>query len=183
MPPAAGKTDSGRVAGMGLLMSASAASSPVAGSFVRGPATAYSWLLIGAYIYRLNLQGNVTPFLQEEFALSYRAVSLHSSAFAAGIVLVGLFGRHVSGRLGRRNSLRLAVAGLAVGAVLVCLSPAPWASIGSCFIIGLFGTLIPTVTMALLADIHGEQRARAYAGQGIFAYSFGLAAPLVSALV
>jgi fucose permease len=36
--------------------------------------------------------------------------------------------------------------------------------------------------MALLADIHGERRAQAYAGQGIFAYSFGFAAPLVSAL-
>ena len=37
------------------------------------------------------MQGNVVPFLQEEFALSYRAVSLHSSGFAMGIIVVGIF--------------------------------------------------------------------------------------------
>ena len=35
------------------------------------------------------------PFLQAEFALSYRAVSLHSSAIAVGIILVGLLGDRV----------------------------------------------------------------------------------------
>jgi hypothetical protein len=37
------------------------------------------------YLYAVNLQGNVVPFLQAEFALSYRAASLHSSAIAVGI--------------------------------------------------------------------------------------------------
>jgi predicted MFS family arabinose efflux permease len=40
--------------------------------------------------------------------------------------------------------------------------------------------LIPAVIPALLADIHGERRAEAYAGQSIVAYAFGLAAPLVT---
>jgi hypothetical protein len=61
----------------------------------RARATWYSWLLTGFYLYSVNLQGNVVPFLQTEFALSYRAVSLHSSAIAAGIILVGLFGDRV----------------------------------------------------------------------------------------
>ena len=52
-------------------------------------ATWYCWLLTGFYLYSVNLQGNVVPFLQAEFALSYRAVSLHSSAIAVGIILVG----------------------------------------------------------------------------------------------
>jgi MFS family permease len=163
-------------------MSATAAAPQTTGAFVRGPATWYSWLLTGAFIYLLNLQGNVVPFLQEEFGLTYRAVSLHSSAFAAGTILIGLFGERVSRRVGRRKSLLLAAGGLALGAVFLCLSPAPWASIASCFIIGLFGTLVPAVTMALLADIHGARRAEAYAGQGIFAYAFGFAAPLVAGL-
>jgi fucose permease len=34
--------------------------------------------------------------------------------------------------------------------------------------------------MALLSDIHGDHRAQAYAGQGIFAYAFGFAAPLLA---
>src|SRR5262245_56894633 len=160
----------------------SVADVPATGAFRRSPVTWYCWLLTGSYIYLLNLQGNFIPFLQQEFALSYRAVSLHSSAFATGIIVVGLFGERVSRRVGRRRTLWLAAGGLVLGAVLLCLSSAPWASIASCFLIGLFGTFVPAVTMALLADIDGEQRAVAYAGQGIAAYAFGFAAPLVAGM-
>lgn len=164
-------------------MAAIPANSPAVGALIRGPATWYSWLLIGVYIYLLNVQGNVVPFLQEEFALGYRAVSLHSSAIAAGTILVGLFGERLTRRVGRRRALWLGVGGLAGGAVLLCLAPAPWASIASCFLMGFCGTLIPAVVPALLADIHGERRAEAYAGQAIVAYAFGFTAPLVSGLL
>ncbi len=49
--------------------------------------TWYSFLLTGFYIYTVNVQGNVVPFLQAEFALSYSAVSLQSSAIARDTVL------------------------------------------------------------------------------------------------
>ena len=122
------------------------------------------------------------PFLQAEFALSYRAVSLHSSAIAAGIILVGLFGDRVEARLGRRKTLWLGIAGLAGGGILLCLAPAPWASLLSCFLMGLLGGLLPAIVPAVLADLHGERRAQAFAGQAIVAYAFGLAAPLAAAL-
>lgn len=148
--------------------------------------TWYAFLLTGFYIYAVNVQGNVVPFLQAEFALSYRAVSLHSSAIALGIILVGLAGDRVAAALGRRRTLWLGVAGLAGGSVLLCLAPAPpvnqlpWASIGACFLLGALGALIPALLPALLADLHGARRAEAYAGQAITAYVFGLAAPLLS---
>ena len=150
--------------------------------------TWYAFLLTGFYIYAVNVQGNVVPFLQAEFALSYRAVSLHSSAIALGIILVGLVGDRVAAALGRRRTLWLGIAGLAGGSLLLCLAPAPpsgalpWASIGACFLIGALGALIPALLPALLADLHGERRAEALAGQAIAAYVFGLAAPLVSGL-
>lgn len=155
---------------------------------LRASATWYSFLLTGFYIYAVNVQGNVVPFLQAEFALSYRAVSLHSSAIALGIILVGLAGDRVAASLGRRRTLWLGVAGLAGGSVLLCLAPAPpvnqlpWASIGACFLLGALGALIPALLPALLADLHGARRAEAYAGQAITAYVFGLAAPLLSGL-
>ena len=119
------------------------APAPAHRALVRAPATWYSWLLIGAYIYLLNVQGNVVPFLQDEFALSYGAVSFHSSAIAVGIILVGLFGERVTRGIGRRKTLWLGVGGLAAGAVLLCLSPAPWASISSCFVMGIFRNATP----------------------------------------
>lgn len=167
-------------------MSADAAALPTVGAAPRGPATWYSFLLTGFYIYTVNVQGNVVPFLQAEFALSYRAVSLHSSAIALGIILVGLAGDRVVAAIGRRRTLWVGVAGLGGGSILLCLAPAPltdqlpWASIGACFLIGALGALVPALVPAILADLHGERRAAAYAGQAITAYSFGLAAPLVS---
>jgi MFS family permease len=152
-------------------------------SNLRTRATWYSWLLTGFYLYSLNLQGNVVPFLQAEFALSYRAVSLHSSAIAAGIILVGLLGDRVEAWAGRRKTLWLGIGGLAGGGILLCLAPAPWASLTSCFLMGALGGLVPAVVPAVLADLHGARRAEAYAGQAIVAYVFGLAAPLVSGLV
>src|SRR5262245_6287026 len=138
------------------------------------------WLLTGFYLYSVNLQGNVVPFLQAEFALGYRAVSLHSSAIAVGIILVGLLGDRVEARLGRRGTLWLGLVGLASGSTLLCLAPAPWASISACFLMGALGGLLPAIVPAVLADLHGERRAEAYAGQAIVAYSFGLAAPLLA---
>src|SRR5262245_29921356 len=142
--------------------------------------TWYCWLLTGFYLYSVNLQGNVVPFLQAEFALSYRAVSLHSSAIAVGIILVGLLGDRVEARLGRRRTLWLGIGGLAGGSSLLCLAPAPWASLAACFLMGALGGLLPAIVPAVLADLHGERRAQAYAGQAIVAYVFGLAAPLIA---
>lgn len=158
---------------------------PVSGSAVSSP-TWYAFLLTGFYLYAVNVQGNVVPFLQAEFALSYRAVSLHSSAIAVGVILVGLLGDRVATALGRRRTLWLAVAGLAGGSILLCVAPPPpfgqlpWASIGACFLMGALGALIPALLPALLADLHGARLAEALAGQAIAAYVFGLAAPLVS---
>ena len=142
--------------------------------------TWYCWLLTGFYLYSVNLQGNVVPFLQAEFALSYRAVSLHSSAIAVGIILVGLLGDRVEARLGRRRTLWLGIGGLGGGSTLLCLAPAPWASISACFLMGALGGLLPAIVPAVLADLHGPRRAEAYAGQAIVAYAFGLAAPLLA---
>ena len=47
---------------------------------------------------------------------------------------------------------------------------------------GALGGLLPAIVPAVLADLHGERRAEAYAGQAIVAYAFGLAAPLLAGL-
>jgi MFS family permease len=150
--------------------------------FVRQPATWYAYSLIGLQIYLFSVQGNVIPFLQSEFGLSYRVVSLHSSAMALGVVITGLFGGYVTRPLGRRWSLALGGAGIATGAILLCLSPGPWMSIPSCFLMGLLGAFIPSVVPATLALLHGEARREAFSEQAIFAYGFAIVGPLASGL-
>ena len=72
---------------------------------LRGPVTWYCYLLFGSFNYLLNIQGNVIPFLKSELDLSFRAVSLHSSAIAVGMIAVGLFGDGLRRRLGRGKAL------------------------------------------------------------------------------
>ena len=55
------------------------------------------WLmpLLAFYGYFLNILGPITPFLKEELELSYTVSSLHFTAFAVGILLIGLSGQLV----------------------------------------------------------------------------------------
>ena len=150
--------------------------------FVRYPATWFGYLLIATQIYLFNVQGNVIPFLQTEFTLSYRVVSLHSSAMALGVIITSLFGNSISAALGRRMAIRLGGAGLGLGALLLCVAPAAWASIASCLLMGLGGGLVPAVIPAIMADLHGEQRGHAFSEQAILAYAFALVGPLSTGL-
>jgi len=152
----------------------------VTAAFVRRPASWYGYFLIATQIYLFNVQGNVFPFLQDEFALSYREVSLHSSATAIGVIVTALFGRVLTVPLGRRRSLRLGAATIGAGAILLCLAPAAWLSIASCLVIGIGGGMISAGVPALLADLHGEGRRQALAEQAIVGYSYALIAPLLT---
>ena len=73
----------------------------------RGAPTWYCYLLLGLQTYLFNIQGNVIPLLQSELHLSYRVASFHSSAIAAGMIVVGLFGERLSRRLGRQELFAL----------------------------------------------------------------------------
>src|SRR5882672_2019514 len=148
----------------------------------RDGVTWYCYLMLGFFTYLLNIQGNIIPFLKAELGLSYRAVGLHSSAIAVGMILVGLFGDRVTRRLGRRRTLLLSGGGAALGAVLLSLAPAAWASIGSCALIGACGALIPSMVPAILADLHGNRRDAAITEATGISYVFAIVAPLITSL-
>jgi MFS transporter, DHA1 family, inner membrane transport protein len=144
----------------------------------RDAATWYGYLLLGFFTFLLNIQGNILPFLQRELALGYGLVALHSSAIAAGMIVTGLTGERVIGRLGQRPTLAIGGIGAATGGLLLCLAPAAWASIAACFVLGLAGSLIPSVVPAMLADIHRQHRDRALAELSAVCYVFAVMAPL-----
>jgi predicted MFS family arabinose efflux permease len=148
----------------------------------RGPVTWYCYLMSGFYMYLLAIQGNIIPFLRSELGLSYGAVILHSSAFAAPGFVIGMFGDWIVRRYGRRRVLWLGALGMSAGAALLCLASAAWFSIGSCALMGASGGLIWIVVTALLSELHGERRNVALAEASAVAYAFGILAPLVMSL-
>ena len=124
--------------------------------------TWYCYLLLGFFTFTLTIQGNVLPFLKAELGLSYGKASLHSSAIAAGMVLVGIFGDRIARRAGRGFAMRLGLAAVVMGLVLLAFAPAVAVSIAGCFLIGAIGALIPAIVFAVLSDVQGDYRNAAY---------------------
>ncbi len=144
----------------------------------RDAATWYGYLLLAFFTFLLNIQGNILPFLQRELAIGYGTAALHASAIAVGMIVTGLTGERLIARLGQGRALAVGGLGAALGAFFLCIAPAAWASIGACLLLGLAGSLIPSVVPAMLAGIHGRNRDRALAELSAACYVFAVTAPL-----
>jgi fucose permease len=118
-----------------------------------------AYLSLAFYAYFLNVLGPITPFLKEELQLSYTVSSLHFTAFALGILLIGLGGHWLIQRIGRWPSLWIGMIGMSLGALLLLIGRNPLITIGASFLMGLVGSLILAIVPATLSDQHGELRA------------------------
>ena len=160
----------------------SVASNGVVRTGGRDALTWYAYLLLGYFTYVVSIQGNILPFLRDELALSYRAVSLHTSAIALGVVITSLFGERVIRAIGRRRMLAAVTLGSAAAAVLLTLAPSIVVSIGSCFLFGAIGAFIPAMVNGIFSDLGGHRRDIAFAESNAVACMFATSAPVVTGL-
>lgn len=148
-------------------------------TFRRDRFTWLAYLLLAFYGYYLNILGPLTPFLKDELNLSYTVSSLHFTAFAVGILLVGLFGHIVIQQIGRGRSLWVGAFGLSLSALLLASGKNPIITIGASFLMGLIGSLILIIIPSTLSDKHGEMRAVAYSEANVIASLVATSAPLL----
>ena len=153
-----------------------------ANTIAPGPRIWQLYLVLGFFQFVVSLQGNIFPFLRVELDISYRTIGLHPTAFACGIILVGLLGPRVISQFGRRRMLMVGVFGFATAAVLLCLAPAAPVSIASFALLGLSGAFIPVIVFSTLADVHAEKRAVAFNEATAIASMFGIIAPILTGL-
>jgi fucose permease len=142
----------------------------------------FTWLayaLLAFYGYFINILGPITPFLKEELGLSYTISSLHFTAFATGILLIGLSGQIVIRRIGRWHALWIGAFGLSAGALVLVAGRSPAVTIGAAFGMGLVGSLILVIVPSLLSDRHGELRAVAISEANVISSLVATAAPLL----
>ncbi len=142
----------------------------------------FTWLaycLLAFYSYSLNIFGPITPFLKQELNLSYTISSLHFSAFAVGILAIGLSGHLVIRRIGRWRALWLGAFGITASAIGLVAGRSPVITIGAAFIMGLIGSLILVIVPSALSDRHGEQRAVAISEANVISSLVATAAPLL----
>src|SRR5512147_2140107 len=114
----------------------------MSGRFLRDHITWLAYIMLALYGYFLNAFGPITPFLKDELHLSYTVSSLHFTAFAAGILLVGFGGHWIVEKIGAWNALWMAAFGLSAGTAMLVLGKSPILTIAASFIMGLIGSFI-----------------------------------------
>jgi fucose permease len=148
-------------------------------AFYRDRFTWLAYLLLAFYGYFLNVLGPITPFLKSELRLSYTVGSLHFTAFAVGILLIGLGGHLLIRCIGRWRSLWTGAIGMSLSALLLLTGQTPAVTIGASFLMGLVGSLILAIVPSALSDQHGELRAVALSEANVISSLVSTAAPLM----
>ena len=149
------------------------------GTFHRDRFTWLAYFSLAFYGYFLNVLGPITPFLKDELGLTYTISSLHFTAFAVGILLIGVGGHALIQRIGRQQSLWLGLFGMSLSALFLVLGNSPVVTIGASFLMGFIGSLILAIVPAALADQHGEWRAIALSEANVIASLLATFAPLM----
>lgn len=163
-------------------MTAPSTSPSVPAPIRRDRLTWAAYLALAQFTFFLNIQGNIIPFLKDEFDLSYRVVTLHPAAVAAGLIVSGLIGERWTRRHGRLWSVVVGLAGMALGAIAIILAPHPAVSILGCFLMGAVGCLVLIVVPTMLADWHGANRSVAIGEANGISYVASLTAAMAVGL-
>jgi MFS family permease len=146
----------------------------------RGHAT---WLLYGVFssmAFLLNGLGAVLPPLQNELHVSRGQVAFYPSLFAVGLVVVGLTGGPLVGRIGRATALRLAIAAIILGALLIA-TPVQVATLLGALLVGLGSALLIQLVPAILSAAQPQAPATAIGEANGLASAASVLAPLAVA--
>jgi MFS family permease len=151
-----------------------------AGGLSRGRST---WLLYGVFssmAFLLNGMGAVLPPLQRELHVSRGEVAFYPSLFAVGLVAVGLAGGPMVSRVGRATALRLSVAGLLLGGMLIA-APLQIATLLGALLMGLGAALLIQLVPAILSAAQSQAPAAAIGEANGLASAASVLAPLAVA--
>ncbi|HOT52804.1 MAG TPA: MFS transporter [Anaerolineaceae bacterium] len=144
--------------------------------------TRRTWLiyaLLSLYVFMLNVPGPVTNYLKDEFTMSYTLSSLHFSAFAAGVLVTGLFGAYFIPRFPRQKVLAFGALGLGVGGMILAFGRSPAVTIAGIFLMGCIGTLILSIYPAILDEEMGARSPVGISEANTIASLFAGLAPLL----
>jgi fucose permease len=148
-------------------------------AFVRAGRTWVAYLALAYYGYLLNALGPAMPFLRGDLRLSYTASSLHTSAFALGMLIAGLTGDRAVRAYGRRRAMIVALGGLGGGSLLLVAGRVFPITLGGAIVMGTLGSLVVVLVPAILTDQHGRMRAVALSEANAISSGSGMLAPLL----
>lgn len=143
---------------------------------------AHSWIRygqLGLVAFFIDGYAPTVNLLAEDLRLPLSLVSIHASAFGAGVMLASLLAPRLALRLGRGRTLMLGLLGLASSALVYVGMPWFWGTLLGIGLTGCFGTLVQSSAYADLAVRHPATQARVFNEAGVVAQSVGICAPLL----
>jgi fucose permease len=133
---------------------------------------------LGCLGYLLTGLGAILPQLRSERGLSRVEVGLYPSAFALGLIIVGVAGHHLSRLLGR-HAVPTALTFLGAGAVILAAGTDRVVTGAGALVLGIGGAgLVQLVPAALRAE-HGDPATAPISEANAVASSASVLAPLV----
>lgn len=130
--------------------------------------------------FLLNGMGAVLVPLQKDLHVDRGQVAFYPTLFAVGLLVVGVFGGGIVGRVGRAGALRFSIAGMVAGGLLLATSAHALTLLGA-LLLGLGGALLIQLIPALLAALHPHAPAAAVGEANGLASGASVLAPLAVA--
>jgi MFS family permease len=127
--------------------------------------------------FLLNGMGAVLPPLQRELRVTRGEVAFYPSLFAVGLVVVGLTGGSLVSRIGRGTALRLSIAVLLLGGLLIA-APVHIATLLGALLLGLGAALLIQLVPAILSAAQPQAPAAAIGEANGLASATSVLAPL-----
>ncbi len=144
-----------------------------------------AWLVIGGLGlvgYWLNGLGPVLPLLQHDLHVTRGTVAFYPSAFAVGLIVLGITAPRLT-KPGRRHAVyTLAVLALGGGASLTSAAVAPVISLVGALVMGVGAALVVGLVPALSSDVEGTGEAGLVSRANALSSAAGLLAPLLIAV-
>jgi MFS family permease len=149
--------------------------------YSRGGATLLAFGGLGVYAYALYALGPVLTLLRRDMDLSYALMSVHATAFAAGVLVPGLFFARLADWLGRRPLLWLSATVLGSGSIVMMLGASLPVTLSAAGFMGLGGATLQITTIALISDLHTGHRDQAFVEANAVGSAAALVAPVLIA--
>lgn len=144
--------------------------------------TSYVWtlyILLGLFSFMLTMIGPMAPFLKNEFSISYTLAGLHQSAFALGMVLMGLFASVIIKKLGITLSMWGGMLIMLVGLLVMIVSPGISLTLPSVFFMSLGGMLALSAIQTSFITFPHHLRGKVIMEANVLASLCTMSVPLV----
>jgi predicted MFS family arabinose efflux permease len=140
-----------------------------------------TWLVyahFSAFAYFLYAFAPSITLLRDDEHLSDTVAGLHGTAFAVGVVAIGLVGQRIIDGLGRLRAMWMFLTGLCVAVGVYISAPILVVTLTGAFLAGCAGSGIAITCSAVLVDHHGPAGPAAMTEANGVAASIGLLAPM-----